>query len=258
MARLSNVLGVERAGRGAISFTREIPLVFSGADNPPEVAPLSGSGLKIPEGRVLDAIRNAHAGLATGEAIDQALATQAGIEASMDMEGAARGAAAAAGFPKLAGHLGRILRANRRLAVAFVDIGGFDTHAGEEASLSRALQNVSAGLLALKQSLGADEWPRTRVAVMSEFGRTVKENGTLGTDHGRGGLFLLAGGSIGGGRMAGQFPGLAPAALNEGRDLRVLADWRALLSDSLGSTFGISGRGLDQVFPGRPNVKTGL
>lgn len=258
MARLSNVLGVERAGLGAISFTREIPLIFNGAETPPEVAPLAGSGLKLPEGRVLDAIRKAHVGLKTGEAIEQALATQAEIDAAEDMEGAARGAAAVAGFPKIAGHLGRILRANRRLSVAFVDIGGFDTHAGEEALLSRALLSLSEGMIALKESLGVEEWARTRIAVMSEFGRTVQENGTQGTDHGHGGLFLLAGGSIDGGRMAGQFTGLASSALNEGRDLRALADWRGLLSETLISTFGISSRGLDQVFPGRPKAKTGL
>jgi uncharacterized protein (DUF1501 family) len=202
MARLATMLGAERPSNGAISFTREIPLAFQGADNPPDVAPLSGSGLKLPAGKVLDAIRKAHAGLKTGEAIDQAISTQGEIDAAIDREGAARGALSANGFPKIAAHLGRILKANSRLAVSFVDLGGFDTHAGEEATLSRALQNLSGGLSALKESLGTDEWGRTRVVVMSEFGRTVRENGTKGTDHGHGGLFLLASGSIGGGRMA--------------------------------------------------------
>ena len=104
----------------------------------------------------MDAIRKAHAGLKTGEAIDQAISTQSEIDAALDMEGAARGAISANGFPKIAAHLGRILKANSRLAVSFVDLSGFDTHAGEEAILSRALQNLSGGLLALKESLGGE------------------------------------------------------------------------------------------------------
>ena len=258
MARLADALDADQAGRGAISFTRELPLAFNGAEHPAEVAPLAGSGLKLPEGRVLDSVRRAHFGLKSGEAIDQAIATQAEIEAAVDMDGAARGAISANGFPKIAGHMGRMLRSNRRLCTAFIDLGGFDTHAGEAAILSRVLQNLSDGILALKDGLGADEWARTRVAVMTEFGRTAHENGTQGTDHGHGGLFLLAGGNLSGGRMLGHFDGLADSALNEGRDLPVSADWRDLLGQTLGQMFGLSDAALDQVFPGRPRQKLAL
>ncbi len=258
MARLATALGAERPDHTAISFTREIPLSFQGADIPPEVAPLSGSGLNLPQGKVLDAIRKAHAGAKTGEAIDQAISTQAEIDAAADMEGAARGAGSANGFPTIAGHLGRILRANRNLAVSFVDLGGFDTHAAEDRILTRALHSLCDGLLALKESLGRDEWARTRVAVMSEFGRTVRENGTQGTDHGHGGLFLLAGGAVGGGRVLGSFAGLSAQALHEDRDLPSMADWRALLSETIGETFAVSDRALDIIFPGRPKRKVGV
>lgn len=258
MARLGQALGAGRGTRGAISFTRELPLAFAGADNPPDVAPLTGAGLRLPPSRMLDAIRRAHAGLKSGEALDQALATQAEIDMAMDRDGAARGAAAAAGFAQVAPHLGRILRANRRLGLAFADIGGFDTHANQEGVLTRVLSGVTEGVIALKEALGADEWARTRVALMSEFGRTARENGTQGTDHGRGGLFVLAGGGLGGGRMAGDFAGLSATGLNEGRDLRVTADWRDLLGEVAGSTFGLSRGALDRVFPGRPGRRTGL
>lgn len=258
MARLAQTLGAQPSGGGAISFTREIPLAFLGAETPPEIAPLTGSGLKLPEGKVLDAIRKAHAGSRSGEAIDQALATQVEIDAALDMEGAARGAASSSGFPKIAGHMGRILKSNRRLSISFIDLGGFDTHANEEGILSRATQNLADGIVALKDSLGPAEWARTRVAVMSEFGRTAHENGTQGTDHGHGGLFMLAGGNVGGGRMLGHFPGLSAAALHEGRDIPVLADWRALLAETMASTFGFSARRLDDIFPGRPKGSTGV
>lgn len=258
MARLGAELGAGRGARATVSFTRELPLAFAGAEPSPDVAPLTGAGLRLPSGRVLEALRRAHAGQPSGAALEQALATQADIDMAMDRDGAARGAPAAAGFAQVAPQLGRVLRANRRLAVAFVDVGGFDTHANQEGVLSRALASLSEGLAALKDALGGDEWARTRVVLMSEFGRTARENGTGGTDHGHGGLFVLAGGALGGGRMAGHFPGLGPAALHEGRDLPALADWRDLLGDTLGTTFGLSKAALGRVFPGRPWRPTGL
>jgi uncharacterized protein (DUF1501 family) len=255
MARTAALLGTRA---GAISFTREIPLSFQGGDNEVEVAPLSGSGLKLPPGRVLDAIRAAHAGQRTGEALTQALATETEIEAAqnepaMGMEpGASRDATPVGGFARQAVQMGRMLRANPRLTLAFVDLGGWDTHAGEEAILGRALPALGEGLLALKENLGAREWQRTRVVVMTEFGRTVRENGTRGTDHGHGSLALLAGGAVPGGRMLGDFPGLAASALNQDRDLPVRADWRRLLADCLHATHGLGAAEQAAIFPGLP------
>jgi uncharacterized protein (DUF1501 family) len=212
-----------------------------------------GSGLKLPEGRLLEAIRNAHRGQHTGDALEQAIITAAELETAMGMDPqAGRGAPAANGLGKMAGVMGRILRGNPRLALVFLDLGGLDTHANQEASLSRTLQALGEGLIELKEALGDAEWRRTRLAIMSEFGRTVRENGTLGTDHGHGGLFLLAGGAIAGGRMLGDFGGLADKALNENRDLPVTADWRALLGACLRDTCGLSNSALNSVFPGRP------
>lgn len=251
MARTARVLG---ARSGAISFTSDVPLSFQGGDGV-QVAPLSGSGLKLPSGRLLDAIRNAHRGQDTGKALEQALVTEADIEqamtSGMDVQ-AARGAPAAKGFGGTAAQMGRILRGNPRLGLVFLDLGGWDTHAGEEGALSRNLQALGEGVAALKESLGEAEWRRTRLVVMSEFGRTVRENGTGGTDHGHGGLFLLAGGAINGGRMLGGFDGLAEKALNENRDLPVLADWRVLLGACMADTYGLGHAALGTIFPGRP------
>jgi uncharacterized protein (DUF1501 family) len=250
MARAAEALGTRR---GAITFTAELPLCFQGGKAPPEVAPLAGSGIRLPEGRALSAIRSAHRGQPTGAALDQAIATETDIEAAMGMDPqAARGAPGAAELGRTAELMGRILRANPRLALAFLDLGGLDTHANEEAILSRHLQDLGEGVAALKGALGDGEWRRTRLVVMSEFGRTARENGTGGTDHGHGGLFLSIGGAIAGGRMIGDFKGLAGGVLNEDRDLPVLADWRDLLAPCLGECCGLDDRGLDAVFPGRP------
>lgn len=256
LARLADELGATGPARGAVSFTRELPLCLRGGDRPGEVAPLTGSGLKLPSGRVLDAVRQAHAGQKTGDALAQALLTQADIAATLDVDGAARGAAATTGFPQVAGLMGRFLKGNRRLCLAFMDLGGFDTHANQETLLTRVLQNVSDGVVALKDALGPTEWRRTRVILTSEFGRTVRENGTQGTDHGFGGLWLLAGGAIAGGRMLGNFAGLAPHQLHEGREVPVQSDSRELMASVLAQTFGLQAPALDRVFPGRP--RTGL
>lgn len=250
MARATRALSVNADG---ISFTREVPLCFQGGERAPEVAPLSGSGLKLPQGRLLDAIRQAHRGQRTGDALEQAIATEDQIENAMGMEAqAARGAPGANGMGKMAATMGRILRSNPRLALAFLDIGGVDTHANEEGVLSRVMTSIGEGLVELKSSLGDSEWRRTRVVIMSEFGRTVRENGTSGTDHGHGGLFLLSGGAIAGGRMIGGFGGLADNMLNENRDLPVLMDWRTLLAACMRDACGIADSALSTIFPGRP------
>lgn len=217
------------------------------------MAPLSGSGLKLPPGRLLDAIRAAHHGQATGEALEQALATQAEIEMATGMEPAAsRGAAGGNGLARTLSRMGQILRGNRRLTLGFMDVGGVDTHAGEEAVLTRLLPAIGEGLQALKAALGEPEWRRTRVAVLTEFGRTVRENGTRGTDHGHGSLCLLAGGALDyGGALLGGFDGLGDAALNDERDLPVRADWRDLLAAALREPCGFDDVALDAIFPGR-------
>lgn len=249
MARTAKILGVNQA----ISFTQQVPLSFQGLDTPPEVAPLTGSGLKIPSNRLRDAILRANQNTKTGEALQQAIATESEIESTLGMDAtAARGAAAVNGFPKVAMQMGRLLQANPKLSLAFLDLGGFDTHVAEDGILTRSLENFSEGIATLKDALGSDEWKRTHVVVMSEFGRTVRENGTKGTDHGHGGIALLAGGKISGGRMLGGFHGLSDSALNENRDLPALLDWRDLLSDSMRNVYGFNNHNLDEIFPDRP------
>ena len=256
MARASEQLA---ARRGAISFTQEIPLAFQGAETPPEIAPLTGSGLKIPAGHLREAMLQANRNTAMGSALEQAISTETEIESTQGMEPqASRGASGPSGFPKVAGQMGHILRDNPRHGLVFMELGGVDTHAGEEGILSRGLQSLSEGLIALKEALGPQEWKRTRIVVMSEFGRTVKENGTHGTDHGHGGLAILMGGDISGGRLIGGFDGLAETALNEKRDLPVLVDWRTLLGESMRVSFGFSENALNAIFPGRPVGKLSL
>lgn len=133
--------------------------------------------------------------------------------------------------------------------LGFVEDSGWDTHSNQAAVLKRKLDELDAGLRAFEQG-AAPIWERTAIAIVSEFGRTAAVNGTAGTDHGTGGLALLAGGAIKGGRIAGDWPGLAPSALNEGRDLRATADLRGLFKGLLAAHLRLSESALEtQVFP---------
>lgn len=139
--------------------------------------------------------------------------------------------------------------------IAFVEDSGWDTHSNQAAVLTRKLKELDEGMRAFHDGM-APLWNRTVVVVVSEFGRTAAANGTGGTDHGTGGLALLAGGAVKGGRIAGDWPGLAQGALNEGRDLRATSDTRALLKGVLASHLRVSESALEtKVFPDSRDVR---
>lgn len=113
--------------------------------------------------------------------------------------------------------------------VAVIELGGWDTHSGQAGRLNTQLKQLDATIAALRTGLGPT-WADTIVVAATEFGRTAVPNGTGGTDHGTGGVAMLAGGAVKGGRVVADWPGLAPAQLYQGRDLRPTADLRALFA----------------------------
>lgn len=134
--------------------------------------------------------------------------------------------------------------------IGFVEDSGWDTHRNQASLLQRKLGELDRGLAAARDGFGAT-WSRTVVAVVTEFGRTAAINGTGGTDHGTGGAALLCGGAVRGGRIGGDWPGLAPAQLNEGRDLRATTDLRALFKGVLIEHLGLAESAVEStVFPG--------
>lgn len=133
--------------------------------------------------------------------------------------------------------------------IGFIEDSGWDTHGNQVAILSGKLKELD---LALQSFHAAAQpiWRNTVIVVVTEFGRTAAVNGTLGTDHGTGGSAFLAGGAVLGGRVQGDWPGLAPSQLNEGRDLRATADMRGLFKGVLQAHLGLSPQVCDrQVFP---------
>ncbi|WP_347268627.1 DUF1501 domain-containing protein [Paracoccus sp. (in: a-proteobacteria)] len=141
-------------------------------------------------------------------------------------------------------------RLNGASRIAAFSIAGWDSHARQEAVLGRALDRLAAAILGLRDGLGPN-WGRTTVLAMTEFGRTVRENGSGGTDHGTGGALIMAGGAIRGGRAFGDWPGLGEGQLYADRDLMPTRDIRAYAGWAMRGLFGIAPDLLERtIFPG--------
>lgn len=138
---------------------------------------------------------------------------------------------------------------NAAADVAWLELDGWDTHGNQAARLARQFQLLDSGLARLRQDM-APRWRETTILVMTEFGRTAHYNGTNGTDHGTAGVAWVLGGSVRGGRVLTDWPGLAPADLLQGRDLRPTLDLRALWQPLLTRHLGLGQAELAQVLPG--------
>ncbi len=146
--------------------------------------------------------------------------------------------------------IAQLIKADAGVEVAFADLGGWDTHVaqgGADGQLARRLSELGRGIRALYDDLG-DRMDDVVILTMSEFGRTVAENGTGGTDHGHANCMLLLGGSVAGGQVRGDWPGLEPEQLHDGRDLRVTTDFRDVFAEVAGKHLGATR--LERVFPG--------
>jgi uncharacterized protein (DUF1501 family) len=171
------------------------------------------------------------------------------LEAEMKM--ANNGAILPVGFPDDAQRLARLMARDPRIQVSFLAVGGWDTHINQGAAqgqLARNLEQLGKGLVALQTGLGA-AYQNTTIVVMSEFGRTVKENGNGGTDHGHGNVMWLLGGEIRGGTVYGKWNGLEPAQRYQGRDLAIATDFRDVLGTVLTRRLAIDPSKLQQIFP---------
>lgn len=152
--------------------------------------------------------------------------------------------------------LARFIKADVGVEAAFADIGGWDHHGSEPGQLFGLLRQFSSAISAFALDMG-DRMGDVVLVTMSEFGRTARENGDAGTDHGHGGLMMVVGGSIAGGKVYGKWPGLASEQLFEGRDLAVTTDFRDVLGELVSGHLGQ--KDLTKVFPGyQPGSPLGL
>jgi uncharacterized protein (DUF1501 family) len=146
--------------------------------------------------------------------------------------------------------IAQLLKSNLGVEAAFTDVGGWDTHqnqGGVNGQLADRLREFSSAIAAFWHDMG-DEAGNITLVTMSEFGRTARQNGTGGTDHGHANAMFVLGGQVKGGKVYGRWPGLANDQLNQGRDLAVTTDFRQVLGEAV--TQSIGARNLEFVFPG--------
>ena len=146
--------------------------------------------------------------------------------------------------------IAQLLKSNLGVEAAFTDVGGWDTHqnqGGVNGQLADRLREFSSAISAFWRDMG-DDAENITLVTMSEFGRTARQNGTGGTDHGHANAMFVLGGTVKGGKVYGRWPGLNNDQLNEGRDLAVTTDFRQVLGEAVAKSIGA--KNLDMVFPG--------
>ena len=154
--------------------------------------------------------------------------------------------------------IAQLVKADVGMEVAFADVGGWDTHVnqgGVTGQLAQRLDDFSKSISALVTDLG-DRMADVVILTMSEFGRTARQNGSGGTDHGHAGCLFVIGGAVKGGKVHGHWPGLEPEQLNEGRDLALTTDFRSVFGEIVRKHLGATA--LDRIFPGFSGKEIGL
>ncbi len=175
---------------------------------------------------------------------------------SVSLSATAEGKAHKGAFNAMTEAAGRLLSPVKGAGadIAVLSLSGWDTHVSQPNLLGRQLGKLDKALAVLERSLGA-HWDRTLVLVVTEFGRTVRQNGTKGTDHGTGSVAFALGGAVRGRGLLGDWPGVSEAQLFENRDLYPANDIRSLFKAGLAQQFGFSGRELAKIFPNSAGVR---
>ena len=255
LARLAALLN----GAVPISFTDSLPLVWRGSADIPNISlkALGKPAFDARQAGILESMYDSHhlkAAVADGLELRQEVARAMDDE----MTAANRGAVTTKGFALEAGRMGRLMR--EQYSLGFVDVGGWDTHVNEggaHGQLATNLENLARGLGTFAEALGG-EWQNSVVVVVSEFGRTFRENGSRGTDHGHGSVYWVLGGALRGGRIAGAQARVEAGTLFQNRDYPVLNNYRAVLAGLFRSLWGLSGSQLERVFPSAEAADLGL
>lgn len=249
---LGRALAHTPEGPAAMALGRSVPLVLRGPAAATSADPTRPARHDDP---ALERIADLYDGDPwLGPALAQALETQALLARHRPGSlGARRGGAPDPS--RAAAIAGRLAATDEGPRTLVLEVGGWDSHANQEPVLRRQLTGLAAAYEALAEAM-APVWDRTVVVVATEFGRAVHANGTGGTDHGTGGVAVLAGGAVRGGRVHTDWPGLRDADLLDGRDLRPTTDLRAVLKGVLRDHLGLDRRVLDrEVFPGSGDVR---
>ena len=254
LARLSETVAGSKEGMNPaatpISFTDALPLAFEGGTTVPNLS-LKNVGKPAFDARQAGILSDMYSGNHLQSSVRDGLELRQEVAQTFadEMNAANRNAINSKGFELEAERMGRLMRDKYR--IGFIDVGGWDTHVNEGGSngtLASNLGSLGRGLQAFSQSLGT-EWNNTVVVVLSEFGRTFRENGNRGTDHGHGTVYWVLGGSISGGAVLGEQRQLTRGTLFQDRDYPVLNDYRAVLGGLFRSMWDLSPGQSRRVFP---------
>ncbi|WP_029079051.1 DUF1501 domain-containing protein [Bradyrhizobium sp. th.b2] len=248
MSRLASELTRVRP----ISFTDQLPLIFRGHAQVPNtsIASVSKPGV---DDRQAQLIKQMYKQGSLANAVAEGFRVRDDVYKSVseEMTAANRGAVSPRGFELSARRIGHLMR--EQFNLGFVDVGGWDTHVNQGAAtgyLASRLGELGRGLAGFAEEIGPAMWRDTVVVVISEFGRTFRENGNHGTDHGHGSVYWVMGGGINGGRMAGEQVKVAEATLFQNRDYPVLTDYRAFFAGLLQRVYGLKQPSLECIFSG--------
>jgi uncharacterized protein (DUF1501 family) len=245
MSRLVKALTQPRP----IAFTDQMPLTFQGGDAVPNIA-INNVGKPGIDARQASLITAMYQGKPLEPAVKEGFRVRDDVYHAITdhMLEANRGAVSPKGFELSARRIGQLMRDQFNLG--FVDVGGWDTHVNQGAAtgyLADRISELGRGLAGFAEEIGP-KWNDTVVVVLSEFGRTMRENGNRGTDHGHGSVWWVLGGGIKGGRIAGEQVAVDEAHLFQNRDYPVLTDYRALLGGLFQSMYGLDQDALQRVF----------
>ncbi|MEO8802905.1 MAG: DUF1501 domain-containing protein [Rudaea sp.] len=247
---LARLAGVLNGTAPPIAFTQSLPLSFQGGGDVPNIS-MQNVGKPAFDTQQAAILASMYKDTALRDPVAEGLALRQQVAGKFadEMMKANRGAANAYGFAQQAPRIAQMLRDKYR--IGFIDVGGWDTHVGEggaQGQLANNLGNLGRGLSALVEAMG-DDWNDTVVTVVSEFGRTFRENGNKGTDHGHGSVYWVLGGGIHGGRIAGEQVRVTQSTLLQNRDFPVLNDYRGLLGGLFARLWGLNASQLGRVFP---------
>ena len=265
---LRSLAAEERALR-AVSMTAALPRILSGSQPAAAISNLSEFGVVGAQGKassVETSLESLYAASVDAVLHSSAQETFQAVKMLKSVDPSRYTPVGGARYPRgrfgeSLKQLAQLLKANLGVQVAFADISGWDHHVNEgstDGQIANVLREFSQALGAFWIDLG-DVAEDTVILSISEFGRTVRENGNRGTDHGHANVMFVLGGRVKGGRVYGRWPGLDPSALYEGRDLAVTTDFRTVLGEALCRHLG--NRDLARVFPGfqsRPDNFLGL
>ena len=254
-----NRLAATLGNGAAMSFTDQLPLVLQGDLQVPNMAlrSLTKPSLDARQSRIISTM---YRDTDLDATVNQGFVVRDDVlrELNTEMTAASRNAISTKGFELEAHRIATLMKG--KYNIGFVDVGGWDTHVGQGGAsgyLAGRLDELGRGLATFAREMqGA--WRDTVTVVVSEFGRTLRENGNRGTDHGHGTVYWVLGGAIRGGQVLGEQLAVTSASLFQNRDYPVLNEYRAVLGGLFARMYGLNALQIEHVFRGASARDIGL